>query len=155
MAKVLRERDAKGSAFNSNEELGGITADAYAELFRAAWPGNLRQLENSVAQLVEIARIRKLNQIDKSCVIDGLKNSLGAALDAGETSTALSTRPAPSSATSQESSIQRLSFADLDNETRMIFEEEIAAFLVERMGEYIEDAFALAESWVRGKSKRE
>ncbi len=155
LAKVLRERDAKGSAFNSNEELGGITADAYAELFRAAWPGNLRQLENSVAQLVEIARIRKLGQIDKSCVVDGLKNSLGAALVAGENLTAVNPGPTSSSTSTKENSIRPLSIADLDDETRMIFEEEIASFLVERMGEYIEDAFALAESWVKGKSKRE
>jgi len=83
LAKVLRERvkalglttkSASASSFNAIE---GLTPEAYAVVFSSSWPGNLRQLENTVAKLIEYADIRKLTLIDKDCALETLKGLLG------------------------------------------------------------------------------
>ena len=86
LVKVLRERS--GAHDSSSDRSGnsphttvplveGFTPDAYRLLYSARWPGNLRQLENTVAKLVEIAHIRRERYIDAECVREGLSGLLG------------------------------------------------------------------------------
>ncbi len=54
MAKVQRERSA---ARSGSKRLEGLSAEAYRRLYSADWPGNLRQLENTMARVIEYANI--------------------------------------------------------------------------------------------------
>jgi DNA-binding NtrC family response regulator len=62
LAKVQRQRP-------TTQIIQGFTLSAYRKLFCHSWPGNLRQLENSVAQLCEIADINELKIIDENAVM--------------------------------------------------------------------------------------
>lgn len=79
LAKVLRERrsDHTLGAFNAEATVDGLTMDAYAGLFAAPWPGNLRQVENVVAQLVEWSEVRGLSLVDAEAAHTVLQRSLG------------------------------------------------------------------------------
>lgn len=73
LAKVRRQRPQALPVY-------GLTRDAYRLLFAANWPGNLRQLENSVAQLSELCDIYKSNLIKGSYVQTSLASRMLAAL---------------------------------------------------------------------------
>jgi len=80
LGKVLRER-AQGKLGLQNAQQGsrlqGFTPEAYRMMFSAAWPGNLRQLENTVAKLVELADIRNESLIAGESVVEALEGTLG------------------------------------------------------------------------------
>jgi DNA-binding NtrC family response regulator len=46
-------------------------------LFSALWPGNFRQLENTIAKLIELADIHTLSMIDKDCTHEAMNDMLG------------------------------------------------------------------------------
>lgn len=50
----------------------GFSNSAYRILFSSSWPGNLRQLENKVAQLCEVADMQKCKCIDHNMFNAGL-----------------------------------------------------------------------------------
>ncbi len=83
LAKVLRERYRAKLSYNPNANitelspLEGLTPSAYRALFSSSWPGNLRQLENTVAKLIELADMRHLRLIDTECTGSALDNLLG------------------------------------------------------------------------------
>ncbi len=84
LAKVLRERLQAKRASTSESEfpedaspLEGLTPGAYRALFSSSWPGNLRQVENTVAKLIELADMRNLRLIDTDCTGNALDNLLG------------------------------------------------------------------------------
>jgi len=80
LGKILRERlQARSSSPASDRvnELEGLTPEAYRLLFSAYWPGNLRQLENTVAKLVELADIRNQTLIDEASIREALEGTLG------------------------------------------------------------------------------
>jgi len=80
LGKILRERlQARSSSPTSDRvnELEGLTPEAYRLLFSAYWPGNLRQLENTVAKLVELADIRNQTLIDEASIREALEGTLG------------------------------------------------------------------------------
>lgn len=78
MAKILCERRQIRAQLANNDELQpleGLSLDAYRSLFSSDWPGNLRQLENSVAKLIELADIKHLSLINAECtggIVGGL-----------------------------------------------------------------------------------
>ena len=47
----------------------GVSSGAYRLLFSQPWPGNLRQLENTVAQLCEVSDINGTQLIDETIVL--------------------------------------------------------------------------------------
>jgi transcriptional regulator with AAA-type ATPase domain len=61
LAKVTRQRPHARS-------IDGLTSNAYRLLFAQRWPGNLRQLENTVAQLCEVTDINGGSIIDERAV---------------------------------------------------------------------------------------
>lgn len=61
LAKVKRQRPQMSA-------VPGLTLDAYAMLLGYNWPGNLRQLENIVAQLCEVADLEGRDLITKRIV---------------------------------------------------------------------------------------
>lgn len=83
LAKVLRERmhakiaSSDGKTVEDVSPLEGLTAGAYRALFSSTWPGNLRQVENTVAKLIELADMRNLRLIDSECTGNALDNLLG------------------------------------------------------------------------------
>ena len=79
LARVLRERAAGSSKTVSSLswQLEGLTPEAHRRLFFAAWPGNLRQLENNVAKLIEISSINGKLLIDEEAVEEGRRGLLG------------------------------------------------------------------------------
>lgn len=78
LAKVVRERGLLNDApIESLNLIHGLTAEAYRRLYCAPWPGNLRQLENTVAKLIDLASIRELKLIDLECVEEGFNGILG------------------------------------------------------------------------------
>ncbi|MFN8392106.1 MAG: sigma 54-interacting transcriptional regulator [Bdellovibrionota bacterium] len=79
LGKVLRERaQARGAgAGRDAAPLEGITPDAYRQLFAAQWPGNLRQLENTIAKLVELADIKNQRLIDSGSIEEAMEGILG------------------------------------------------------------------------------
>lgn len=82
LAKVLRERlrAATEASAGQNEAplvIRGFTPKAYRLLFSVDWPGNLRQLENTVAKLIELARIREIDLIDENCAMAAINSMLG------------------------------------------------------------------------------
>lgn len=92
LAKVLRER-AKAQRFVSKDSSGrphvetftpkeqlaleGLSSAAYRQLYCASWPGNLRQVENTIAKLIELADMKKLRVIDVECTSKALSGLLG------------------------------------------------------------------------------
>ena len=74
LAKILRERSEQGP---TTHQIEGIDRHAYQALLSAPWPGNLRQVENTVAKLIEVADIRGLRFIDQACADEALQASLG------------------------------------------------------------------------------
>ena len=54
----------------------GVNSQAYRLLFSHNWPGNLRQLENRVAQLCEIADMNGVNIIDEAAVTHVFESKL-------------------------------------------------------------------------------
>ncbi len=79
LAKVLQERSRiRGKQQTLNTiPIEGLTEGAYRVLFSSAWPGNLRQLENTVAKLIELADIKNLRLIDQECTGGTMKGLLG------------------------------------------------------------------------------
>lgn len=81
LAKVLIER-AYSSKTDSQHQLAepvsveGLTEDAYRLLISATWPGNLRQLENTIARLVELADIKNSRLIDFECMNTAMNDLL-------------------------------------------------------------------------------
>jgi DNA-binding NtrC family response regulator len=61
LAKVTRQRPHSRSVH-------GLTSGAYRLLFAQLWPGNLRQLENVVAQLCEVTEINGGSIVDERVV---------------------------------------------------------------------------------------
>lgn len=83
LARVLRERESVKARFKARpgsgwEGVEGLTNDAYRALFSSSWPGNLRQLENTVAKLIELADMRSLRLIDSECTGGTINSLLGA-----------------------------------------------------------------------------
>jgi transcriptional regulator with AAA-type ATPase domain len=84
LAKVLRERNeaqkssTKGEHFRLTANPEGLTPRAYGRLFGATWPGNLRQLENTMAKLIELANLDNKTLIDEDCANEALQGLLGA-----------------------------------------------------------------------------
>jgi len=78
LAKVVRERGLLAEEYSQESTLiEGVTQEAYRRLYCSPWPGNLRQLENTVAKLIDLANIRKLKLIDLECVEEGFDGLLG------------------------------------------------------------------------------
>jgi DNA-binding NtrC family response regulator len=83
LGKVLRERAqgrssaTRSSAKENNLSLEGLTPGAYRRLYASSWPGNLRQLENTVAKLVELADVKHQRLIDESSVDEAIVGTLG------------------------------------------------------------------------------
>ncbi len=80
LGKILRERlQARPSAgsLDRTDTLEGLTPEAYRLLFAAYWPGNLRQLENTLAKLVEFADIRNRTLIDETSIREAMEGTLG------------------------------------------------------------------------------
>lgn len=69
LAKVFRQRP-HGSIIE------GVSSEAYRQLFGHSWPGNLRQLENNVAQLCELADMNNCTLIDERTVIEGFQSRI-------------------------------------------------------------------------------
>lgn len=69
LAKIKRQRP-------HTAQILGCTSAAYRMLFSHNWPGNLRQLENTVAKLCEIADMNGLNLIDEAAVIQVFESKL-------------------------------------------------------------------------------
>ncbi|MCB0347021.1 MAG: sigma-54-dependent Fis family transcriptional regulator [Bdellovibrionales bacterium] len=84
LARVLREREIVRARFDKQGErtgrssVEGLTNEAYSALFSSSWPGNLRQVENSVAKLIELADMRSLRLIDSECTGGTINSMLGA-----------------------------------------------------------------------------
>ena len=74
LARILRDR-AANTLQNSTVE--GLTNEAYAIVYSSSWPGNLRQLENTAAQLIERASINNQKLIDHEIAKESLSNLLG------------------------------------------------------------------------------
>lgn len=72
LAKIRRQRPQALPAY-------GLNSNAYRMLFSHNWPGNLRQLENSVAQLCEVADMRGSNIIDEQTVTQVFESRLSGA----------------------------------------------------------------------------
>ncbi|HQH29178.1 MAG TPA: sigma 54-interacting transcriptional regulator, partial [Oligoflexia bacterium] len=82
LGKVLRERSETRRITNTPAGidaviLDGLSQSAYFKLFCQSWPGNLRQLENTVAKLIELGNFRNLRLIDEECVEEALQGLLG------------------------------------------------------------------------------
>ncbi|MCB0340287.1 MAG: sigma-54-dependent Fis family transcriptional regulator, partial [Bdellovibrionales bacterium] len=82
LAKVIRERFQETNVdhhtiWNNPQRVEGLTAPAYRKLFAAQWPGNLRQLENTMAKLLEYASIDGRHLIDEEDADRALKGMLG------------------------------------------------------------------------------
>lgn len=81
LAKVIRERVAAYASHSQkltpDRRIEGLTPDAYQLLFASLWPGNFRQLENTIAKLVEIADIHNHVLIDHKCATIGMHEMLG------------------------------------------------------------------------------
>jgi transcriptional regulator with AAA-type ATPase domain len=76
LAKVLRERKAEiidEQAF----EVTGFDDSAYRKLYCTSWPGNLRQLENSVAKLIESCSFKGATVVDGDTAQESLTDMLG------------------------------------------------------------------------------
>lgn len=72
LAKVRRQRP-------HDSAIEGVSSDAYRQLFGHSWPGNLRQLENNVAQLCELADMENAAVIDARNVIEVFKSRISGA----------------------------------------------------------------------------
>ena len=69
LAKIRRQRPM-------TKFISGLTSDAYRLLFGYSWPGNLRQLENTVAKLCERTDLFGENLISDSVVHSVLQQNL-------------------------------------------------------------------------------
>lgn len=69
LAKVRRQRPHAFPVF-------GFNSGAYRLLFSHPWPGNLRQLENNVAQLCELADMNETHIIDEQIVTQVFQSRL-------------------------------------------------------------------------------
>lgn len=69
LAKVTRQRPHA-------RPVHGLTSGAYRLLFSQRWPGNLRQLENTVAQLCEATEIKGSSIIDEFTVNEVFRTRL-------------------------------------------------------------------------------
>ena len=82
LGKVARERFESSNKNSNNYQIShspeGLTQAAYRRLYSASWPGNLRQLENTLARLAELANLKGLRIIDEQTVSDTLQDMLGA-----------------------------------------------------------------------------
>lgn len=74
MAKVQRERSA---ARAGSKRLEGLSTDAYRRLYSADWPGNLRQLENTMARVIEYANISRETLVSERSAQRVLRGLLG------------------------------------------------------------------------------
>lgn len=83
LAKVHRERALARSSRSQRSGLGsvrqvdGLLPSAYQVLFSASWPGNLRQLENTIAKLVELSDIKDQRLIDRESACQTMESLLG------------------------------------------------------------------------------
>ncbi len=76
LAKVLRERRAE--VIDEQEfEVTGLDDAAYRKLYCTTWPGNLRQLENSVAKLIESCSFKGATIVDGETAQESLTGMLG------------------------------------------------------------------------------
>lgn len=66
LAKVRRQRP-------QTSPISGFSSDAYRILFTHNWPGNLRQLENTIAQLCELAEMSGASLISEQMVLSLFK----------------------------------------------------------------------------------
>ena len=69
LAKIHRQRP-------HTNRIIGCNNDAYRMLFGGSWPGNLRQLENTVAQLTEVADMTGKQMIDEMVVTEIFESKL-------------------------------------------------------------------------------
>ncbi len=69
LAKISRQRP-------QNRSIVGLSSGSYRILFSQNWPGNLRQLENTVAQLCELSDMRGRVVIDEEVVATVFSSSL-------------------------------------------------------------------------------
>jgi DNA-binding NtrC family response regulator len=69
LAKIRRQRPM-------TKFISGLTSDAYRLLFGYSWPGNLRQLENTVAKLCERTDLFGENLISDAVVHSVLQHNL-------------------------------------------------------------------------------
>lgn len=76
LAKVARERNAANPA-GRQEVVEGFSTGAYRRLYAASWPGNLRQLENAVAKLMESAQVSGVRSVQEQQVDETLQRMLG------------------------------------------------------------------------------
>jgi transcriptional regulator with AAA-type ATPase domain len=79
-AKIIRERtisSTPGKGASSHADIEGCSIGAYNQILLADWPGNLRQLENTLARLIELSSISGLHLIDEHCTAEALTNVLG------------------------------------------------------------------------------
>lgn len=77
LAKVARERQTSPATATRQEVVEGLSQGAYRRLYAAAWPGNLRQLENAVAKLIENTQVERLRCIQEHQVDETLQGMLG------------------------------------------------------------------------------
>ena len=76
LAKVARERLTSNPA-GRQDVVEGFSAGAYRRLYSAAWPGNLRQLENAVAKLMENTQVARIRCVQEQQVDETLQRMLG------------------------------------------------------------------------------
>lgn len=82
-AKILRERSqamlatSKHNSPVTPHQIMGLTQGGYQALFCSSWPGNLRQLENTMAKLIELADIEQTSLIDRQTATSSIAALLG------------------------------------------------------------------------------
>ncbi|MCB0322630.1 MAG: sigma 54-interacting transcriptional regulator [Bdellovibrionales bacterium] len=81
LAKVFRERSDSGiqeiGPKRSSPAIEGLSTDGYRTLLAASWPGNLRQLENSIAKLMDLTHLCGERLISVDSVHQALRGMLG------------------------------------------------------------------------------
>ena len=72
-AKIILERANN----NSEPAIKGFTKNALQTLLSETWPGNLRQVENTIARSIDIATTQNLTHVDEHCCELAINNMLG------------------------------------------------------------------------------
>ncbi|MBN8550779.1 MAG: sigma-54-dependent Fis family transcriptional regulator [Deltaproteobacteria bacterium] len=143
LAKVYRQRPHA-------VHIEGVTSGAYRQLFGHSWPGNLRQLENNVAQLCEMTDMRATKIIDEQVVLDVFKSRIsGAAATApeiiAEAAVGFANRALRESVTSLDDSVTK--FVESVRLTAL----EAKGGDVQRASEAIQDSSAALTLFVQGR----
>lgn len=107
LAKIRRQRPHGNPTY-------GFNSIAYRLLFMNKWPGNLRQLENHVAKLCEIADMNSATLIDEQTVVQVLQSRLSGGITTppeiiSRAAALLSQEALSGNLESLENSIERLS----------------------------------------------